>query len=221
MPSTTRIYKHPWKEKLTEIQDRLITTCQTWFVSCLISKGDFYQFIHLWDRLIVYSRLVPQNIWATRGEYQSNIEHFTTGTLLSTTWGSILWGFAICWFEFWECLVWEWWLRDVRVMIPRCESDGLVFDAEKGVVRPGRAKPWLKRAPLGPHPLFPKITNSLLSPRIIHGWLDVKQCIWVNLAVKASVPNTEVLKFLWMRPHFFLQCFFEVCKTAKRIWNTC
>ena len=155
------------------------------------------------------------------GKYQSNIEQFTTGTLLSTTWGSILWGFAIWWFEFWECLVWEWWLRDVRKMIPRCESDGLVFDAEKGVVRPGRAKPGLKRAPLGPHPLFPKITNSLLSPRIIHGWLDVKQCIWVNLAVKASVPNTEVLKFLWMRPHFFLQCFFEVCKTAKRIWNTC
>ena len=106
-------------------------------------------------------------------------------------------------------------------MIPRCESDGLVFDAEKGVVRPGQAKPWLKRAPLGPHPLFPKITNSLLSPRIIHGWLDVKQCIWVNLAVKASVPNTEVLKLLWMRPHFFLQCFFEVCKTSKRIQNTC
>ena len=158
---------------------------------------------------------------ARGGEYQSNIELFTTGTPLSTTWGSILRGFAICWFELWECLVWEWWLRDVRVMIPRCESDGLVFDAEKGVVRPGRAKPGLKRAPLGPHPLFPKITNSLLSPRIIHGWLDVKQCIWVNLAVKASVPNTEVLKFLWMRPHFFIQCFFEVCKTAKRIWNTC
>ena len=152
------------------------------------------------------------------GKYQSNIEQFTTGTLFSTTCGSILRGFAIlhCWLE-----LWEWWLRDMRVMIPRCESDGLVFDAEKGVVRPGRAKPGLKRAPLGPHPLFPKITNSLLSPRIIHGWLDVKQCIWVNLAVKASVPNTEVLKFLWMRPHFFLQCFFGVCKTAKRIWNTC
>ena len=25
-------------------------------------------FIHLWDHLIVYSRLVPQNIWARAGE---------------------------------------------------------------------------------------------------------------------------------------------------------
>ena len=116
MPSTTRIYKHPWKEKLTEIQDRLITTCQTWFVSCLISKGDFYQFIHLWDRLIVYSRLVPQNIWASQGGI--SIKHWAF-----YNWHPLVYNLRINTMRICYLLIRVLRMFGVRVMVKRCESD--------------------------------------------------------------------------------------------------
>ena len=117
--------------------------------------------------------LAVQDIWAA-AKYQSNIEYFTTGGEGS--------GLNLLKFED-PCQGFRcWWMKTQR-----CERDGLIFDAGQGQCLKG---PLL----LGPHPHFP-ITHQVLSSRIIHGCLDVKRSIWVNLAVKACNPNTEKIGF--------------------------
>ena len=129
------------KKEITEIQDRLITTCQTWFVSCLISKGDFYQFIHLWDRLIVYSRLVPQNIWASQGGI--SIKHWAF-----YNWHPLVYNLRINTMRICYLLIRVLRMFGVRVMVKRCESDDskmwewwISFWRRKrrGKARPGKA----------------------------------------------------------------------------------